>query len=227
MPWWTSRHTTANLRVADGPPIVSADHLAKRLHDRQAHIHVAAGGVGVRTYLVSLLHQRLRIGAGNAGQVDSEFDRQAKAAGRARSDADRGGHRRVRGHLWAALRSNEFHRANEAGGITGSKQLLGIVTSAAAAAEFLRGGKFDVQRPVERRGMAIPATGGLGAGLVKHIHRHGDSSRGLVAMGLYRTQLDCAQYELDGLTFNCSQLNASARRPSMDWNCTGGRGGKW
>ena len=41
-----------------------------------------------------------------------------------------------------------------------------------AAAQFLRGGKLDVERAVESCGGAIAAAGGLGAGLVEHIHRH-------------------------------------------------------
>ena len=69
-------------------------------------------------------------------------------------------------------RSDEFHRADEAGGITGRKQLLGIVAGATAAAEFLRGRELDVERAVEGCGGAITAAGGLGAGLVEHVHGH-------------------------------------------------------
>jgi len=70
------------------------------------------------------------------------------------------------------LRSHELHRADEAGGIAGREQLLGIVAGATAAAEFLRGGELDVERAVEGSGGAITAAGGLGAGLVEHVHRH-------------------------------------------------------
>src|SRR6185436_20173730 len=99
-------------------------------------------------------------------------DIEAKAAFRTRSDTDSGGHRGVRGDLRAALRSDEFHRTDEAGGITGRKQLLGIVAGATAAAEFLRSGELDVERAIEGSGGAVPAAGGLGAGLVEHIHGH-------------------------------------------------------
>src|ERR1700687_6356486 len=93
----------------------------------QTNIHVAAGSVGIGAYLMSLLHQGLCLGARNPGQGDVEFDIETKATGRARSDADRRGHRRIGGHFTAALRSNEFHRANEASGISGSEKLVGVV----------------------------------------------------------------------------------------------------
>ncbi len=123
---------------------------------------------------MGFLHQSLRVRARNARQGDGEVDIQAKAAGRARSDPHCRGHRRVRRHFRAALRSDELHRANEAGGIAGGEQLLWIVACTAAATELLRSGEFDVQRAVERRGMAIAAPGGLGAGFVKHVHGHDD-----------------------------------------------------
>jgi hypothetical protein len=55
------------------------------------------------------------------------------------------------------LRGHEFHGAEEAGGIAGGKELLGVVAGAASAAEFLRGGELDVERAVQRRGMAVAA----------------------------------------------------------------------
>src|SRR4029078_9755830 len=128
---------------------IAAGHSVSSLHNRQAHIHIAAGGVRARTYLVRLCDQGFRFRLGEAGQRDGEVDIEAKTAFRTRSDTDSGGHRGVRGDLRAALRSDAFHRADEAGGITGRKQLLGIVAGATAAAEFLRSGELDVERAVE------------------------------------------------------------------------------
>src|SRR5689334_18679328 len=94
---------------------------------------------------------------GNAGQRDGEIDIETEAAFRARADADGRGHGGVRGYLRAALRSDEFHRADEAGRVAGRKQLFGIVAGATAAAELFRGRELDVERAVEGRGAAITA----------------------------------------------------------------------
>src|SRR5216684_9097265 len=163
-----SDHDLVNLCAANGPPLVAAGQ--QSLHNLQANIHVAAGVVGIWSSLVCLLYQSLCVRAGNPGEGDVEFDIQAKATGRARSDAYGGGHRRIGGHFRSALRSNELHRANEAGGISGGEKLFGIVACAAAATQFLRCGEFDVQRSIERSSVAIPAAGSLGAGSVKHIY---------------------------------------------------------
>ena len=61
------------------------------------------------------------------------------------------------------------------------------VEVSAASAEFLGGGEFDVERAVERGGMAIGAAGGLGAGSVEHIHGHGELPRyGFDGIGIAR-----------------------------------------
>src|SRR5258708_38817828 len=83
------------------PAVVSGGPSGMSLHNRQAHIHIAARGVGIGAYLVSLLDQRFRIGTGKAGQRNGEVDVEAKAAGRTRPDTDRGGHRRIGGKPWA------------------------------------------------------------------------------------------------------------------------------
>ena len=62
------RSAPANLRAANGPPMEAASHPVEPLHNRQANIDIAAGGVGIGAYLVRLLHQRLCLGAWNPGQ---------------------------------------------------------------------------------------------------------------------------------------------------------------
>ena len=57
----------------------------------QANVDIAAGGVGIGADLVGLGDQRLGIRPGKAGQRDREIDVEAKAAFRARADADAGG----------------------------------------------------------------------------------------------------------------------------------------
>src|ERR1700722_4661316 len=139
------------------------------LYDLQANVDVASRGVGIGAYLVCLLHQGLRLRARHPGQGDVECDLQAKATGRARPDTDRRGHRRIGRHFRAALRSYELHRADEAGRISGSEKLFGIIACAAAPTQFLWCGEFDVQRPIKRGSVTITAAGCLGAGSVKDI----------------------------------------------------------
>src|SRR6185437_1181319 len=104
-------------------------------------------------------------------------DVETEAAFRARADADRRGHRSVGGDLRAALGGHELHGADEAGGVAGREELLGIIAGAATAAEFLRGRELDVERAVQRRGVAVATAGGLGLGLVVNIHGHGSLPR--------------------------------------------------
>src|SRR5882724_11350149 len=73
-------------RIFCGKPVSTFPENAQPLHNRQANIDIAAGGVGIGAYLVRLLHQRLGLGARNPGQGDVELDVQAKTAGRARPD---------------------------------------------------------------------------------------------------------------------------------------------
>src|SRR6202041_3393846 len=107
--------------------------------------------------------------------------------GRAWSDADRRGYRRIGGDFRAALRGHELHRADEAGGISGSEKLFGIVAPAAAASELLRCGEFDVQGSIERGSFAVTSASSLGAGSVEHIYRHGGLLRLRVHWHLYCT----------------------------------------
>src|ERR1700679_4186063 len=93
------------------------------LHDLEPDLDVAAGGVGIGTNLVRFFHQSLCLGMREAGKGDLQVDVEAKAAGRARSDADRRGHRRIGGYFRAALRSHELHRADETGGVSGREKL--------------------------------------------------------------------------------------------------------
>src|ERR1700722_9991488 len=77
--------------------------------DAQPNVHIAPRGVGIGTYLMGLLHQRLGLSARNARKRDLECDIEAKATGRARADANRRGHGRIGGDFRPALRSHEFH----------------------------------------------------------------------------------------------------------------------
>src|ERR1700690_465056 len=148
------------------------------LHDLEPNLDVAAGGVGIGANVVRFFHQSLCLGMREAGKRDLKVDLQAKTAGRARSDADRRGHRRIGGYFRATLRRHELHRADEAGGISGCEKLFGIVAGAAAASEFLRCREFDIRASVERGGLAVTAAGCLGAGSVEHIYRHWGSPPG-------------------------------------------------
>src|SRR5262249_60492657 len=94
------------------------------------------------------------------GKRDGKVDVEAKAAFRARADADRGGHGRIRRHLdAAALGRDRLHGADEAGGIAGGEELLGIVAGAAATTELLRGRELDAEGAVGRLGGAVWAAG--------------------------------------------------------------------
>jgi hypothetical protein len=52
--------------------------------------------------------------------------------------------------------------------------LLGIDAGAAATTEFFGSAKFYVYGAIQSSGMAVPATGGAGGGMVKNLYRHGD-----------------------------------------------------
>src|ERR1700733_975113 len=110
----------------------------RSLHDLEPNLDVAAGGVGIGTNLVRFFHQGLCLGMREVGKRDIKADLQAETTGRARSNADRRGHRRIGGYFRAALRSHELPRADEEGSISGREKLFGIVARAAAASEFLR-----------------------------------------------------------------------------------------
>src|SRR5262249_2167725 len=149
--------------------------------DGQANVDIAAGGVGVRANMVGLLHQRLGVSLGKAGQRDREINVEAKAAFRARADADRRGHGSIRRNLHAAaLGSNRLHRADKAAGIAGREKLLGIVAGAAAATQLLGGCELDAEGAVGRRGGAVAAAGGLCGGLVEDFYGHGTLPGGWV-----------------------------------------------
>src|ERR1700743_3834318 len=181
--------------------------------DRQANVDVAAGRVGVGAHLMCLGYEGFRIGAREARQGDVERDLQAKNSFRARTDTYRRGYRGVGRNLWAALRGNEFHRADEAGRVARRKQLLGIIAGTAASTEFLWRGELDVEGAIKCRGVAIAATGSFGAGLVEHVDRHGSLSCLRFRWMTYCKQLNCAQYKKYRFTFNCSQLNSGCRWP--------------
>src|SRR5579863_10655544 len=108
---------TARL-LASGPLAENAsDH-------RQADIDVITRGVGVGAHLMRLGDQRLGIRARQPRQRDLQRDVETETAFRARADADRRRYRCVGGYLRAALRRDEFHRADEAGGVAGREELL-------------------------------------------------------------------------------------------------------
>src|SRR5579883_2643253 len=71
--------------------------------DLQADVDIAAGGVGVGAYLMGFLDQRFGVIAGKARQRHRELDVEAKAAGRARPDADGRGDGRIGWNLRTAL----------------------------------------------------------------------------------------------------------------------------
>jgi hypothetical protein len=94
-------------------------------------------------------------------------------------------HHDVIGHAGQGLvlAGGELHRADEAGGIAGGKQLFGIVAGAVAA-QFLGRGRVTsavVDAVFGNRGAAIAATGGLGMGGVKRLVDMGMSFLGLIS----------------------------------------------
>jgi hypothetical protein len=110
----------------------------------QAHVDVVTGGVRVRAHDVGLVHQLLQLGLVHARALDAQVDFDAKA-GRDLADADVAGDGQVGRQRDLGLARDKFQRAQEAGRITGCKQLLGIGARAATAAQFLRRGQRHVQ----------------------------------------------------------------------------------
>ena len=82
------RGRAGNPAQPNGPPVVAAGHSGNPSDDAQANVHIAAGRVGVGTYLMGLLHQSLGVRARQSWKRDGEFDVEAKAAGRTGTDAD-------------------------------------------------------------------------------------------------------------------------------------------
>src|SRR5690606_5291961 len=69
------------------------------------------------------------------------------------------------------LPGDEFHRAEEAGGIAGGKELFGIGALAARAAHFPGRREPDIDLAVIGRRMAVlAAAGGRGVGCVENFH---------------------------------------------------------
>src|SRR5712691_7810747 len=67
------RSAPANLRAANGPPIEAASHPVEPLHNRQANIDIAAGGVGIGAYLVRLLSSASASARGTPGREMSSW----------------------------------------------------------------------------------------------------------------------------------------------------------
>lgn len=125
----------------------------------QAHIHIAAGGVGVRAHLVRLFHQRFGIGLGQARQVDVQVDVQAETTWDL-ADAHLRGDRGVRRQGFFLLPGHELQGTDEARRVTGGEHLLGVGAVTACAAQFLGGAQADHQLAVAGTGLAVAPTGG-------------------------------------------------------------------
>src|SRR3546814_9508619 len=106
-----------------------------------------------------------------ARQADDQLDVQTEAlAVVARADADLGRHPAVLGDLHLLLSGGELDGAEEAGGVAGSKELLGIVAFAARPAELFRRGEGDGEGAVRRFSGTGAAAGGAGFGFVEDFH---------------------------------------------------------
>src|SRR6516162_6327043 len=145
---------------------------------------------------VRLGNQSFSLRARESRQRNGKLDIQAKATFRARPDADDRGHRGVGWDLWATLGSDEFHCADEAGGIAGSEELLGVIAGSAGSTEFLGGSQLDVERSIQRASLAVAASGRLGAGFVKHVYGHCRLLSFFGSRKVYCVKLYCAQYKL-------------------------------
>src|SRR3990167_5428612 len=144
--------------------------------DVQAHLDVAAGGVGVRADLVGSSDQFIGGGLFEARQADVEFYFQAETT-RDLADADLAGDRSVCWQGQFLLAGDEFQRTDEAGRVAGSEQLFRVGRCAALTAQFARGGQFYVEDAVGGNGAAVTASGGGGGSGVEGLDGlHGDIS---------------------------------------------------
>nr|GEU28338.1 hypothetical protein [Tanacetum cinerariifolium] len=130
-----------------------------RLNDGQGDVDVATGGVRVRAHDVGGVDQFLGGLAVHAWQRNFQFHFDAET-GRDRADAHGAFDRDVGRHGDLVAATHEFHRAQEAGRVTGSKQLLGVGAGGAGATEFFWRGQLDVQHVIRRDGFAFTAAGG-------------------------------------------------------------------
>ena len=80
---------------------------AQALQHGQAHVDIAARGVGVRAHGVRLVHQRLGDVALQARQRDAQVDLDAEA-GRDRADADVAGDRDILGRATLSRAATNF-----------------------------------------------------------------------------------------------------------------------
>src|SRR6516162_2661780 len=182
------------------PPLPARLHRASNVSlasdDLQTDVDIAPCGIGIGADLVRLGHQSFSLRARESRQRNAKLDIQAKATFRARPDADDRGHRGVGWDLWATLGSDEFHCADEAGGIAGSEELLGVIAGSAGSTEFLGGSELDVERSIQRASLAVAASGRLGAGFVEHVYGHCRLLSFFGSREVYRAKLYGAQYKL-------------------------------
>src|SRR5690625_466872 len=114
------------------PPAWRGAVLAAPASDqRQLHVYVVPGGVGVGADDVRLVHQRLRLFGWQAGQGNAQRDLQAEAVGD-RADPDPAGDLRVRRKGNSFLAGNELQGAKETGRVTTGEQLFRIAAFAAS-----------------------------------------------------------------------------------------------
>src|SRR5690606_32754077 len=87
------------------------------------------------------------------------------------AEADLGGNGGLVGQLDLVLSGDEFHGAQEAGGIAGGKELFGVGARPARAAHLPGGRKPDIDLAVIGLRMPIlAAAGGGGAGGIENFH---------------------------------------------------------
>jgi hypothetical protein len=123
----------------------------------QAHVDVVLRRVRIGADDVRLVDQCTQLLLIHARAVDGQVHFDAET-GRDLANAHFAGHRQVFGQLDFLLAGDELERAQEAGGIAGGKQLLGVGAVTAGAAEFLRGRQLHVQDAIRGARGAFAAT---------------------------------------------------------------------
>jgi hypothetical protein len=147
--------------------------------ERERDLDVAARGVRVRAHVVCGVGELLAALGRHVGRVDVELDGEAEAALAVRADADARADGRVLG-VDLELAGDRVHRAEEARGVAGGEELLGV-GALAGPAHLLGGTRLEVQGVVLAADVAVAApAGGVGDGGVSDLQSHGSNSRPLI-----------------------------------------------
>src|SRR5690606_20216264 len=159
VPGWTAKASRLAVRAREMAFMAVVLEWRGSVGDRQRHVDVSAGGVGVGADDVRLLDQRLQRVAVDPRGRDGERGLDAEA-GRDLADADLAGDAGGRRQCDLLPGRYELQRAEEAGRVARGEQLFGIGAGTAAAAQLARGGQLHVEHLVVGPGAAVAASGG-------------------------------------------------------------------